>query len=55
MLCAIWTHLYDLENVKDTQGGGLLLVKLQEFSSVRWKRFKNFGKFTVRHLGMQSV
>ena len=26
MLCAIWYHLYNLKNVKNTQGGVLLLV-----------------------------
>ena len=29
MLCAIWYHLYNLKNVKNTHGGPLLLVKLQ--------------------------
>ena len=29
MLCAIWYHLYNLKTLKITQGGGLLLVKLQ--------------------------
>ena len=29
MLCAIWPHLYNLKNVKNTHGGVLLLVKLQ--------------------------
>ena len=29
MLYAIWYHLYNLENVKNTKGGVLLLVKLQ--------------------------
>ena len=28
MLCAIWYHLYDLKNVKNTHGGVLLSVKL---------------------------
>ena len=27
MLCAIWQHLYNLKNVKNTHGGVLLLVK----------------------------
>ena len=27
MLCAIWEHLNNLKNVKNTQGGVLLLVK----------------------------
>ena len=29
-LCAIWYHLYNLKNVKNTHGEMLLLVKLQE-------------------------
>ena len=28
--CAIWYHLYNLKNEKNTHGGVLLLVKLQE-------------------------
>ena len=28
-LCAIWYHLCNLKNVKNTHGGVLLLVKLQ--------------------------
>ena len=27
--CAIWYHLYNLKNMKNTHGGMLLLVKLQ--------------------------
>ena len=27
MRCAIWYHLYDLKNVKNTHGGVLILVK----------------------------
>ena len=27
--CAIWYHLYNLKNVKNTHGGVLILVKLQ--------------------------
>ena len=27
--CAIWHHLYNLKNVKNTHGGVLILVKLQ--------------------------
>ena len=30
MRCAIWYHLYNLNNVKNTYGGVLLLVKLRE-------------------------
>ena len=29
VLCAIWYYLYNLKNVKNTQGGVLLLVKMQ--------------------------
>ena len=29
MLCAIWYHLHNLKNVKNTHGGVLLLVKLK--------------------------
>ena len=32
MLCAIWYHLYNFKNLKNTRGGVLLLVKLQGFS-----------------------
>ena len=28
-LCAIWYHLYNLKNLKNTSGGVTLLVKLQ--------------------------
>ena len=28
MRCTIWYHLYNLENVKNTHGGVLILVKL---------------------------
>ena len=28
MLCAIWHHMYNLINVKNTHGGGLVLAKL---------------------------
>ena len=27
--CAIWYHLYNLKNVKNTHGGVLILAKLQ--------------------------
>ena len=33
MLCAIWYNLYNLKNVKNTHGWGLLLVKLQAEAS----------------------
>ena len=30
MRCAIWYHLYNLKNVKNTHGGVLILAKLQD-------------------------
>ena len=32
MLCAIWYHLHNLKNVKNTYGGVLLLLKLQDLA-----------------------
>ena len=29
MRCAVWYHLYNLKNLKNTYGGVFLLVKLQ--------------------------
>ena len=29
MRCAIWYHFYNLKNMKNTNGGVLILVKLQ--------------------------
>ena len=32
--CAIWYHVYNLKNVKNTYGGVLILVKLPYFDQV---------------------
>ena len=32
MLCAVWYHLYNLKNVKNTHGGVLLSVKFDRFT-----------------------
>ena len=40
MRCAIWYHLYNFENVKNTHGGVLILVKLEAPAS-------NFTKITT--------
>ena len=37
MRCAIWYNLYNLNNVKNTHGGVLLLVKLQA-KSITYKK-----------------
>ena len=34
MFCAIWYHLYNLKNVKNTHGAVLLLVKLRHTRKV---------------------
>ena len=40
MRCAIWYHLYNLKNVRNTYGGVLILVKLQESAWVFFTFFK---------------
>ena len=42
MLCAIWYHLCNLKNLKNTHGGVLLIVELQ---AKEW----NFTKVTLLH------
>ena len=44
MRCAIWYHLYNLKNVKNTHGGVLILVKLQACSTGK-KWVKEFSEF----------
>ena len=38
MHCAIWYHLFNLKNMKNTHGGVLILVKLQA-SATLWAFF----------------
>ena len=40
MRCAIWYHLYNLKNVKNTHGEVLILVKLQ---AQAWFVFPTFA------------
>ena len=49
MRCAIWYHLHNLKNVKNTHGGLLILVKLQaEATSVEVGNYRtNIGKKAV--------
>ena len=35
MFCTIWHHMYNLENVKNTQGGMSLLVNLQAYITTK--------------------
>ena len=44
MRCAIWYHLYNLRNVKNTHGGVLILVKLQLKSTLLHGFFSCFFK-----------
>ena len=40
MRCAIWWHLYNFKNVKNTHGGVLILVKLQASGFTFFKLYK---------------
>ena len=44
MLCAIWYHLYNLKNVKNTHGEVILLLKLQA-SALPWEFFTFFKPY----------
>ena len=55
MLCAIWYHLYNLKNVKNTHGRVLLLVKLKPVYGQyydKWFLFHNMWtfKFIMREI-----
>ena len=46
MFFAIWYHLYNLKNVKKTQGGMLILVKLQALLKVT-RLYGCFSRFLI--------
>ena len=57
MLCAIWYHLYNLKNFKNTHGGVLILVKVvffqgvfQVFKLYKWYEVFHFQKLKSRKL-----
>ena len=61
MRCAIWYHLYNLKNVKNTHGGVLLLVKLQvsawnftKINTLPWVFF-TFFKLCTWYQIVQSI
>ena len=61
MLCAIWYHFYNLNNVKSTHGGVLLLVKLQfetfnftKSKTAPWVFFTLFRLYKY-HINTQSI
>ena len=45
-LCAIWYHLYNLKNMKTTNGGGILLIKFQAEACSFTKRTLAHGYFS---------
>ena len=54
MFCAIWYHLYNLKNVKNTQGGVLLLVKLQA-SQIDFLRIFHSAKHMLQSFNYVSL
>ena len=46
--CAIWYHLYNLKNMKNTHGAVLILVKSQASSLRTWEPWKCHGIFSPR-------
>ena len=50
MFCAIWYHLYNFKNVKNTYKGVLLLVKLQAKNILH--KFSELYKFYISFLGV---
>ena len=57
MFYAIWHHLYNLKNVKNNHGGGLLLVKLQALLKVTLLHgcFSRFFKLYKWHQIAQRI
>ena len=51
MRCAIWYHLHNLKNMKNTHGGVLLLVKLQAL----FVQFKKREKHPWRSVTLSKV
>ena len=61
MLCAIWYHLYNFKNVKNTHGGALLLLTLKasacnvtKINTPLWLLFTFFKLYKWYQIG-QSV
>ena len=54
MFCAIWYHLHNLKNVKNTQGGVLLLVKLQA-SQIDFLRIFHSAKHMLQSFNYVSL
>ena len=62
MLCAIWYYLYNLKNVKNTQGVMLLLVKLQaiaynftESNTLPWMFFLFFEFYKCYQIAQRTT
>ena len=62
MRCAIWYHLYNLKNVKNTHGGVLILVKLQaqacnftKIITLPWMSFTFFKLYKWKQIAQRTT
>ena len=55
MRCAIWYHLYNLKNVKNTHGGVLILVKLQAIWDIRAFFNGGYDNFNIVSLLLLAI
>ena len=51
--CAIWYHLYNLKNMKNTHGGVLILVKLQAAQVAQHITYIEFNTKNILTLYLQ--
>ena len=62
MRCAIWYHLYNSKNVKNTHGGVLILVKLQaeacnfiKINTPPWVFFTSFKLYKCYQIAQRTT
>ena len=56
MHCAIWYHLYNLKNIKNTHGGVLILVKLQaKINTPSWVFFTFFKLYKWYQIAQRTT
>ena len=55
MLCAIWYHFYNLKNVKNTNRGVLLLVKLNQWRTVKVAGFSFKNESTASEFYLSQI
>ena len=53
--CAIWYHLYNLNNVKNTHGGVLILVKLTKINTSPWVFFTFFKLYKCYQIAQRTT